>query len=268
MALPLPLALALPLALPLAGCYFAVMSVHVAVVQRPYDRLILGRTKRIESRFTKIDCPPFGCVRPGERIYFKRSGGPFFAVAEAACVLMVDRLTPAKVDELVARYNRWICGEAGFWRVKRKQVRYATLIWLRGVRPHDRGPAYRRQNMRAWYTLDAAADPLGDQVLPEGFEVTLSAGGVRQNYVRVPAEVADEYDGRPLTIELGDGRRIETDIVRGMFRWRGWGGWFQSHGLGAGDRVAFEPTGDHAFVALPQTASEADADPSDADQPE
>ena len=153
---------------------------HVAILGRPYDRLLLEGAKRIESRFTKVDCPPFGCVKPGERIFFKRSGGSFFATAVVARVLMADRLTPRAVDELVEWYNEQIRGEEAYWKAKRGVVKYATLMWLREVEPTTLCPAYKPQNMRAWYVLDDEADPLGKRgEAARPIEVELTAGCLR-----------------------------------------------------------------------------------------
>jgi len=241
------------------------MALHVAIVTPPYDRMILDGRKRIESRLTRTARPPFGCVAPGDALYFKRSGGAFFARAEAARVLMADRLTPGKVDALAERYNGDIGGAPEFWAERRGTAKFATLIWLRDVRPIEVGPRYRTINMRAWYTLDdgAAPDEGGGRPTPppaSTFEVTLSEAAVRQRTVRI-ARHLDHFPaacvggarrgeaGEPLTLELIDGPTIETDVdgARKMIRWRGWGGWFEARGIVAGDRLQFTRTGERHF---------------------
>lgn len=247
------------------------MAVHIAIVSPPYDRLILEGRKRIESRFTRTARPPFGAVKPGDRLFFKRSGGRFFAQAEADRVLMVDRLTPEGVDTLVARYNQWICGAADYWRSRRTTVRYATLIWLRGVRPAVSGPTYRPVHMRAWYVLgDESApegpttDEAGPSELTPTFEVALSEAAVRQRTVRVAQYIGAfpaaciggpnrKEAGEPIRLDLADGPTVETDLdgQRKMFRWRGWGGWFEAHGVGPGDRLQFFRLGERHFKVRP-----------------
>ncbi len=209
---------------------------HIAIVAGPYDRLILDGRKTIEARLTRTPLPPFGMVGPGDRICFKRSGGPFFASAVAARVLMVDRLTPRTIAQLRKRYDQWICGEPAYWRSKHDAA-YATLIWLRDVRPGSDHPPYKPQNMRAWYTLDIPAEPRRTGPI----EIELTAGAIRQHYVRLGL-TADRFaatDGGSIELRLTGGPTIRTEIVRGMFRWRGWGAWFQAHQLRPGDRLQF-----------------------------
>ena len=76
------------------------MSIHVAIVHKPYDEHILAGRKTVEARLTKTSVPPFGCIKPGDRIYFKRSSGPFFVVATAVRVWMADRLEAADIDRI------------------------------------------------------------------------------------------------------------------------------------------------------------------------
>lgn len=243
------------------------MAVHVAIVSPPYDRFILEGRKRIESRFTRTDRPPFGCVRPGDRLCFKRSGSRFFADAEADRVLLADQLTPQRVDALVAQYNEWICGEAAYWEAKREQVRYATLIWLRNVRPTDRGPRYKPVHMRAWYVLEDDALPEApslEQSREPRFEVTLTNAAIRQRSVRVARHLEHlpsaclggptrAEAGAPLQLTLADGPTVETDVDsrRRMIRWRGWGAWFEQCGLRGGDRLQFLELGPRHFLVRP-----------------
>jgi hypothetical protein len=248
------------------------MAVHVAIVQAPYDRLILDGRKDVECRLTKRPVPPFGRIVPGERIYFKRSAGPFFATAVVDGVWMSDRLTPAALDHLRQQYNDRIHGPAAYWQ-QRRDARYGTLIWLREVRPTALRPDYKSQNMRAWYTLDDAADPLSNGQLDRsgegdedaaGFELTLTEGMLRQRVVRVgehldrfPAEAVGgrtkAEQGEPIALHLEGGPVVWTDLVgrQKMFRWRGWGGWFQRCGLRPGARLRFVPDGGKAFYVQP-----------------
>ncbi|MFA7236816.1 MAG: hypothetical protein WC058_08130 [Phycisphaeraceae bacterium] len=211
------------------------MTDHIAIVTSPLDEMILDGRKLIESRFTQTARPPFGCAAPGDRIFFKRSGGPFFAAATLARVLMVDQVTPAMVDQLVTQYNRWIRGPDEYWRSKRLTTRYVTLMWLRDVKQISQGPRYQPENMRAWYVLDGEADSPVD-----GFTVTLTAGALRQNYVRPPAAALADCPDQ-LELHLHAGPTITTDLHRGMFRWCGWGQWFAQHHLRSGQRLQFTP---------------------------
>lgn len=242
------------------------MKCHVAIVTPPYDRLILSGEKTVECRLTRNLCPPFGCIAPGERVYFKRSGGAFFATAVVDRVWMADHLTPQLIEQIRQRHNGEILGHDDYF-VKKRSCRYATLAWLREVRPSSVAPRYKPQVMRAWYTLGDIAEPVTrSPVEPRGesIEVVLTQGCINQSQVRlnrlVQAFPSDcrggrtrSQSGKPMTLLLLGGYRVETDIVsdRKMFRWRGWSGWFERHGLRAGDRLRFIPRGRRAFEVLP-----------------
>ncbi len=209
------------------------MTTHVAIVRPPYDRLILDGRKAIESRFTQVPCPPFGRVTPGDTLYVKRAGGPFVARAEVAQVLMVDQLTPQRIDELVKRYNRWICGEDAYWRSVRHKAAYATLMWLRNVQPTASAPPYRPRHMRAWYVLEDTPR------VPPSLCVELSRGCFTRGYLRV-APILDQLgDAEHVKLELRGGPTIEprVDRQKKLVRWAGFPQWFVQHKLDVGDRV-------------------------------
>lgn len=241
------------------------MAIHVAIVRSPYDTLLLEGRKRIEARLTKNNCPPFGCIAPGEPVYLKRSAGPFFASAEVAGVLMLDQLTPGKVEQIAQRYNRLIGGTEAYWQGKR-EARFATLVWLRHIRPDSRQPRYKPQNMRAWYALDDAAMPQGNPppVATPRFTIKLTAGAIRQGYVPVRrctdhlpqwamGGKSANSSAQPIVLHLAGGPVIETDIVaeRGIFRWRGWRRWFTQQHITGQDQLRFTPTGAGEFLVEP-----------------
>lgn len=206
------------------------MSIHVAILQKPYlDALLHGR-KTIESRLTRTAQPPFGQVEVGDRIYFKRSGGAFAVTARAARVHSHDNLTPAAIGRLRQRFNHAVGGDAAYWRSKR-EARFATFIELRDVQPIDVGPPYRKSAYKAWFVLPDEADPV--------FEVTLTAGAIRNGYVPVIARPAF-FGGTMFELHLPDGRRVTSDLYRRQrIRWRGWCDYFHEHRLQRGDAVRF-----------------------------
>ena len=224
------------------------MPIHIAILIRPYVKLILDGCKTIESRLTVSPRPPFRAVQTGERIFFKESAGPFFATAIAGEVLCFDHLTPAKLDDLKQRFNHEIRGEDAYWHWKR-EAKYATLIRLRQVLPTRVGPAMEPSRGPAWFVLpdNAAAD------VPLPFEITLTAGAIRNSYLRVPRKLhvfpAKHYGGRtiaeagnPLHLLLPGGEEVHTDIVSNqMLRWRGFGALYREHHMNPGDRVRFVP---------------------------
>jgi len=208
--------------------------------------MIVDGRKRIETRLTKGPRPPFGAVAPGDVIYIKRSAGPFVARAEAARVLMADRLTPEAIDELARQYNKWIGGNDDYWQAKRI-CRYATLIWLRNVELVSVGPRYRVQHMRAWYVLDDDADPPRSS---ERIELPVTAGALRRDYLSVRAAADRLPDKDRLTLQLdGEAVKLRYDRAKQMIRGAALGRWMAEQKLTEGDRVALDPSGNGSFHA-------------------
>lgn len=214
------------------------MATHVAILLRRYIRLILEGRKTIESRLTRTPRVPFRAIKPGDRIYFKCSGGPYMASAVAGEVTFHDDLTPAKVEELRQRYNHAVCGDDEYWQWK-SDSRYATFIALREVKPSREGPPLPPSKGPAWFVCEPSP-------LPGDARVTLTAGAIRNRYVRLAqADVSSGGEGqRPVELLLPDGARVPT-MIRGnnMIRWRGWGQYFREHQLAPGDVIHFEPLG-------------------------
>ena len=224
------------------------MAVHVAILLPRYIRLILDGAKTVESRLTIQDRPPYKRVTPGDRIYFKASGGAFEATAIAAKVEYHHALTPAKVDALKRRHNSAVRGDDQYWAWKRDS-RYATFIKLRDVEATDRGPALPPSQGIAWFTL-------ADDAAPRVIDLPITAGGLRNGYVKVlpasdgafPGDAyttrASKGDSPSRTVELllPAGERVRTDIDarRRMFRWRGWRRVFEQANARAGDVVRLE----------------------------
>lgn len=138
-------------------------STHVAIVAPACLGAILDGRKTIESRLSRTRRAPFGRVRPGDRIYFKASGGPFGAAAVIDRVLSASGLSPEGVQALAAKYDCRVLGGDAYWRAKAAS-RFATLIWLRGVRPTSSGPMFRPvgrpASSHAWFTLTPPSQPL------------------------------------------------------------------------------------------------------------
>jgi ASC-1-like (ASCH) protein len=229
------------------------MARHVAILLKRYIDLILQGSKTIESRLTRTACAPYRRIEPGDRIYFKESSGPYRAMAVAGEVFFYEGLTPTAVEALRRRHNEAIRGEEGYWARKR-QSRYATLIALRDVRTVATGPAVAPSRGIAWFVLGrgrCSVTPARDRVV----RVTLTPGAIRNRYVRLPRGVGPAMvggvslnggrpTGKPLELALPDGRLIATEVLGSrLIRWRGWGAYFEAHGVQAGDEVCFVPTG-------------------------
>jgi len=228
------------------------LSNHIAILLKPYIRLILDGHKTIESRLTKTPMPPFRAVESGDRIYLKASAGPFMATAVADEVTFHEGLTPSKVSALKRRLNKRICGDEQFWQWKR-DAKYATFMALRDVEPIDIGPPFEPSRGPAWFVL-----PDGHPV-PAVFDIRLTDGAIRNRYVRVPRSVhvfdrptyggpTREQAGRSIRLLMPDGQTVATDVVdNNMMRFRGWGSSFEQAGVKAGDVVRFVEVGPRRF---------------------
>lgn len=129
---------------------------HVAIIRADLVREMLAGAKTIESRLSRARRAPFGCVQPGERIYFKITGGPFAATALVHRVDSFDNLEPADIRAIRRLYNPRIRGAHPYWHAKRLS-RFASLFWLEQIQPISRGPSLELiphwQPRSAWCTI-------------------------------------------------------------------------------------------------------------------
>lgn len=107
--------------------------IHVAIVDSHTARLILAGKKSIETRFSVFRHVPYGKIREGDTILFKKSGGPVVGIAQAERVRFYSDLNVQKVDVLKAAFNDLIQANHEFWKQKRG-AKYATFIYLHNVK--------------------------------------------------------------------------------------------------------------------------------------
>lgn len=206
------------------------MPIHVAILKRPYVRLILSGEKTVESRLTRTAQPPLRTITTGERIFIKASSGPFMATALAGQIDQHEALELRDVLELRDRYNNAVCGNDEYWEVK-KHSRFGVFIHLQQVEPIEVGPVYPK-SMRAWHVLDESLSPLKD--------VTLTDGAIRNRYISL-IDTTEKMRRRPVTLLLPDGQEVQTAFAEGkaMLKWRGWGAYYGEHRMNPGDAVRF-----------------------------
>jgi hypothetical protein len=204
------------------------MPIHVAILKRPYLKLILAGRKTVESRLMRTAQPPFQCIEPGERIFLKASSGPFMATAIAGKVDQHDKLEPYDILRLRVLHDKAVCGDDAYWQMKRDS-RFAVFVELTEVEPIEVGPKYPK-SMRAWHVVDEKLSPLMD--------VTLTAGAIRNRYLSLPGTSAKMRRGK-VTLLMPDGEEIATGFAAGkpMLKWRGWGHYYDVHGVKPGDVV-------------------------------
>ncbi len=126
--------------------------IHVAILHRRPLSLALSGAKAVEARLLRARVAPFGRVSVGDRVYLKRSGGPYAAVACARRVDQLDGLTPERIEALRARWDHLVRGDEAFWR-RAAGARLATLVWLGDLRPTATGPRTPPGNRRGWLCL-------------------------------------------------------------------------------------------------------------------
>lgn len=218
--------------------YDAFMPIHVAILKRPYVKLILEGRKTVESRLTRTLLPPYDVIQAGQRIFLKVSSGPFMATAVAGRIDQYHDLSQSDVQQLRKRYDRDVCGNVEYWKLKRDS-RYAVFVELRQVQPIEVGPAYPK-SMRAWHVVDDKLNPIMD--------VTLTAGAIRNRYLTLPG-TSTQMREHALTLLLPDDQTVVTKFAAGkaMLRWRGWGAYYQANQLKPGDVVRFVTLGGRRY---------------------
>jgi hypothetical protein len=102
-------------------------NIHLAIFVEPFLQFVLDGRKTVESRFSVHRRPPFGCVRSGDLVLIKESGGPVVAVAEVSNVWYY-RLDPAAWEFIRNRFAEQLCVyDPEFWKSKASSY-FATLM--------------------------------------------------------------------------------------------------------------------------------------------
>jgi len=156
---------------------------HLAIVHASYLKKILTGSKTIESRFSKIPCPPYNAIAVGDEILFKPPGGPVVASAQAAAVLFFDNLNTEAIKRIVEQYGDSLQLEPVFLEARR-DARYCTLIFLESVTTTT-SMRIQKRDRRGWVVLprpttqltfsELQSDPKDPQVALEEDQRTLPA---------------------------------------------------------------------------------------------
>ncbi len=133
------------------------MSTHLAIFTQPFLDLLLDGQKTIESRFAKVRCAPHGCIRKGDRVLCKVSGGPIIGEFTAGKVLSFTNMFDATLDEIAKHYSTQICSDVdpNFWEA-RKGKKYATLIFVESPRRLATPQPFHKRDKRGWVVLNVA----------------------------------------------------------------------------------------------------------------
>jgi len=126
-------------------------AVHLGIFNQPYLDFIFDGTKTIESRFSSVRCAPLYCVKDGDIILMKRSGGPIVGLFCAGEVRSY-RLRSQVWKTIKERFGEGIApASPDFWRENESAV-YATLMEVEHVR-HVDPLAWDKSDRRGWVVL-------------------------------------------------------------------------------------------------------------------
>lgn len=138
-----------------------------------------------------------------------------------------------------------------YWEWK-ADSNYATLVTLTDVLPVNVGPNRPPSQGVAWFVLPEC-------VSPAVFNVSLTAGAIRNRYVRIPRKLhafpekcyggATARDaGAMITFEWPDGDCLVSDVLPdGMVRSRKWSALFAKHDVKPGDELCFVERPRHRY---------------------
>lgn len=133
-------------------------SVHLAVFVEPYLGYVLDGTKTVESRFSANRVAPYECIRRGDIILLKSSGGPITGICRAAEV-WTYHLQTRSWKEIRNQFARAMCAEEPeFWE-ERSRAAFATLIRIERVRTVPAIP-FSKSDRRGWVVLSGPTDQL------------------------------------------------------------------------------------------------------------
>jgi len=120
------------------------------VFSEPFLSLILSGEKKIESRFSRNRCAPYGEIGDGDIILLKEVAGPIRGVSLARRAWCYD-LSTESIGRVRDRFGDDICADDAFW-ASRANALYATLIELDGTSPLQ--PVWcDKRDRRGWVSL-------------------------------------------------------------------------------------------------------------------
>lgn len=142
------------------------LGYHLAVIHQPYIDMILDGTKTIESRFTKIKCPPYKKVHTGDVVYMKKNAGMVLGQFTVAGVETYDNLDCSLICELYRKHFNDIF-EGEMLRDKKGNPqppekwlasKYASLIHVEHAIKYTEAINFPKKDGRAWVILKNELD--------------------------------------------------------------------------------------------------------------
>jgi len=134
------------------------VSVHVAILSRPYLDLLLIAAKTVESRFAADRRAPYKKIDAGDVLLLKQVGGPICGIALAKKVFFYE-ITPRRFGAIKTNFGPDLkIDDMDLW-ARYKKASYATLIRVDQVRKID-PITYIKRDQRAWVTFQSEAPTL------------------------------------------------------------------------------------------------------------
>lgn len=257
--------------------------IHVAILHARYLELIRRGAKTAELRLTKTRRAPFGQIAPGQRLYFKQSGGPFSLTAIAQSVLCKEDLLPQDIRDIHRLHNHEILGDDAYW-TQRTQSRFLTLIHFKEVEEISYGPRMKPHHGVAWQVLRGHEDVYpacrvnggkaviaqpsrneevsdDSQILKFPIRRVLTQANIRNShvYLRSAASLFPKKSlggptrseaGQSILLEFDDGSSARTDLIAHAQRFRArapWRKWFANRAAQPGDTVIIEKSAPTKF---------------------
>ncbi len=223
------------------------MPLHVALIKRRFGLSLLDGSKTVECRLTRTARQPYRNIFANESIYFKQTGGFYLARARVQKILFFDDLNPKKIAQLKKKYNCLIGADDAYWENK-MDAKYASLIFLKAIEQVHTGPSIERSQGNAWFILPDAAIKSSTQSKARarlcdsqkedlGYAVEITAGAIRNGYLRVPLVVRQQINVSQVVVILPNNEKILTEVVQGRIRWRGWTKIYHAHQIKPKDDV-------------------------------
>ena len=123
-------------------------TLHLAIFREPYLTFILEGKKKIETRFAKRACPPFGRVSNGDVVLLKPVGGDVSGVCEIERVWFYH-LDAEAFAFIKDRFGEMICPADGSFWTERESKNVATLMLVKNVIPIEEMHVEKRDR-RGW----------------------------------------------------------------------------------------------------------------------
>lgn len=129
------------------------VGVHLAILVEPYLSRIMDGSKTIESRWSMNRGVPYGVVRHGDVILFKRSGGPIVGVGTASNATSMSLHDRDQVRAVLDGVGAALGVGHDFYSLVAEK-KFVTLITLEKVVPLD-GSAIRcgKTGQAGWVVL-------------------------------------------------------------------------------------------------------------------